>query len=87
MAINILLDHLTSKLLLFYKLRAFQQYEKLKSPQSKFSCESYASCKLTYPIDHHDAEWTPCQLKLITHVELVLRGISRRYRVQNANTN
>lgn len=25
-----------------------------KSPQSKLECESYASCKLTYLIDHYD---------------------------------
>ena len=36
---------------IFYTLIPFQWCKKL--PQSEFACESYASYKLTYCIDHH----------------------------------
>ena len=50
-----------------------------KSPQTEPVCKSYASYKLTYPINHHGNEWIPCQLLFLRHLELVKCGFLRTF--------
>lgn len=59
-----------------------------RSPQLEFVSGSYTSRKVPCPIDHHDTKG--CHiisiLTLLTHVQLVTCGVSRRFqRIQNPN--